>query len=233
MPKRPHSVINVNMVSLPAKGTSVKAISRSASKPSASKTKKLADGVSVVVSKKKVKTSSKKKAKPANKLKSAIEDLKDDADSSRPTDVTSAIDEIRNRVKETDAKRLSVENSDKELTGGVEWGVPGGSGTGAGGPLDIYTMYLLEIKDLVQKNWAYSESLAGADSDLQTLLVFEVLPSGEIRDIWFTEKSGNKYLDESAYKAVMKANPFPPHPVELSRTVVEVPLRFSPKGLLD
>jgi colicin import membrane protein len=231
MPKRAsHSVIRVNMVSRPAKGTPAGIRYRTPVKKSIAKTKKSADGVSL-------KTASaapkKKKVKPSTKAKSAIEKLKSEADASRPSGVLDSIERIKNQVNETDARRLSVENSNKELAVGVESGVQGGTGTGAGLSVDILTLYIYEISDLVQQNWAYSESLAGAKSDLRTSLVFEVMPDGHIRDIWFTEKSGNRYLDESAHKAVMKSNPFPPHPVELSRPMVEVALRFSPKGLLD
>ncbi|MBW1813448.1 MAG: TonB C-terminal domain-containing protein [Deltaproteobacteria bacterium] len=234
IPKRTsHSVIHVNMVARPAKGTPAGTRYRAVLKKSAAKTKKTSEGVSL----KTVSAAPKKKAKSINKKpvthsKSTIEELKNEAEASRPGDVTDAIERIKNQVNETDARRRSVENSDKELAG-VEDGVAGGSGTGAGLSVDILTLYTYEIKDLVQQNWAYSEQLADAKSDLQTFLVFEVLPNGEIRDIWFTEKSGNRYLDESAYKAVIKSKPFPPHPVELSRPVVEVPLRFSPEGLLD
>lgn len=234
MPKRmSHSVIHVNMVARPAKGTPTGTRYRAVLKKSAVKTKKTSDGVSL----KTVSAAPKKKAKSINKKpvtpsKSTIEELKNEAETSRPSGVTNAIERLQNQVNETDAKRLSVENSDKELAG-VEDGVAGGSGTGAGLSVDILTLYKYEISDLVKQNWAYSESLAGAKSDLMTSLVFEVMPNGQIRDIWFTEKSGNRYLDESAHKAIMKSNPFPPHPVELSRPMVEVALRFSPKGLLD
>lgn len=226
---RSHSIINVNVVAMPAKGRPVpaSAIKRAISRKPAKKTKKKSDGVSLVVPKKTVKTSLDKTGK------SPLEKIKDEADKSRPSDVDSAIERIRSEVEAEDERRLSVEDSNKELAVGVESGVRGGSGTGSGGPLDIYSLYLLEIKDIVQQNWAYSESLAGAKSDLQTLLVFEVMPNGDVRDIWFTEKSGNTYLDDSAYKAVIKSKPFPPHPKELSRPTVTVPLRFTPKGLQE
>jgi colicin import membrane protein len=224
-----HSVINANVVALPAKGrpVPVSAIKRAIAKKPVKKTKKKLNGVSLVKPTKKVKTALKKTNK------SPLDKIKDEADESRPSSVDSAIERIRSEVEAEDARRLSVEDSNKELAVGVESGVQGGSGIGSGGPVDIYSLYLLEIKDIVQQNWAYSESLAGAKSDLQTLLVFEVMPNGDIRDIWFTEKSGNTYLDESAYKAVLKSAPFPPYPKELSRPTVTVPLRFTPKGLQE
>ena len=228
------SVIHVNMVTL-HKGQSFRVRNPTTVKKSSAKTKKITEGVSFkavsIAPKKKAKTSLNKKMS-SNDVKNAIERVKNEAEASRPSEVTGAIESIKDQVDKTDANRLSAQNADKELSG-TEPGVQRGSGPGGGSSLDILTLYKFEISDLVQLNWAYSEQLANAKPDLQTRLVFEVMPNGQIRDIWFTEKSGNRYLDESAHKAIMKSNPFPPHPVELSRPMVEVALRFSPKGLLD
>ena len=61
--------------------------------------------------------------------------------------------------------------------------------------------------------------------------VFMVLPSGEVTDIRFTERSGNSYLDESAYKADVKASPVSPHPQGIRELYVTVALRFTPQGI--
>jgi len=73
--------------------------------------------------------------------------------------------------------------------------------------------------------------LAGRQSKLKALLVFKVMPDGEIKDVFFTDRSGDSYLDESAYKAVIKSNPAPPHPKGLVRPFITVGLRFSPEGV--
>jgi colicin import membrane protein len=106
--------------------------------------------------------------------------------------------------------------------------MPGGGGGRAVTLLDIYKV---EIAFQVQRNWAFSESMAGGAKQLQTLIVFKVMPDGEIKDIRFTRKSGNRLLDESAYKAIVKSNPVDPHPAGLRRAYVEVPLRFTPEGI--
>jgi colicin import membrane protein len=66
---------------------------------------------------------------------------------------------------------------------------------------------------------------------MQASLVFRVLPSGEVTDIRFTERSGNSYLDESAYKAIVKAGPVSPHPEGVRALYVTVALRFTPQGI--
>jgi len=52
--------------------------------------------------------------------------------------------------------------------------------------------------------------------------VFKVLPNGEITDIRFTERSNNSYLDESAYKAIVKSSPVAPHPPAIKEGFVVV-----------
>jgi colicin import membrane protein len=58
-----------------------------------------------------------------------------------------------------------------------------------------------------------------------------VMPDGEITDIRFTERSGNAYLDESAYRAIVKANPVSPHPTGIRTPYVTVGVRFTPEGI--
>jgi colicin import membrane protein len=111
-------------------------------------------------------------------------------------------------------------------------GTPGGAG-GEGGKraLEITDLYRIEVAFQVERHWAFSQQLAGDDRTQQASLVFKVLPSGEITDIRFTQKSGNPYLDDSAYKAIVKANPVSPHPEGINVPYVTVGLRFTPEGL--
>jgi colicin import membrane protein len=62
-------------------------------------------------------------------------------------------------------------------------------------------------------------------------LVFKVLPSGEITDIRYTERSNNPYLDDSAYKAIVKSSPVAPHPAIIKAPYVLVAIRFTPEGI--
>ena len=96
--------------------------------------------------------------------------------------------------------------------------------------LDLIDIYKLEVAFQVERHWAFSEQLAGDGRALQASLVFRVLPSGEVTNIRFTERSGNSYLDESAYKAIVNASPVSPHPEGARATYVTVALRFTPQG---
>jgi colicin import membrane protein len=57
------------------------------------------------------------------------------------------------------------------------------------------------------------------------------MPNGEIRDITFMDRSGNQYLDDSAYKAIAKSNPVAPHPTGIHESYVMVGITFGPEGL--
>ena len=97
--------------------------------------------------------------------------------------------------------------------------------------MELTDIYKIEVAFQVERHWAFSEQLAGDGRALQASLVFRVLPSGEVTDIRFTERSGNSYLDESAHKAIVKASPVSPHPEGVRTLYVTVALRFTPQGI--
>ena len=106
-------------------------------------------------------------------------------------------------------------------------------GIGRGGKLGLeqIDIYKIEIASQIQKNWAYSEQLAGGRTDMEAWLVIKIMRNGQIKDIFFETKSGNAYFDESAYKAVQKSNPLPPLPKGYFRYFYDVGLHFTPSGL--
>ncbi len=108
--------------------------------------------------------------------------------------------------------------------------MPGISGIAQQTIASQLTIYKAEIYGRIRKNWAFSEQLIGGVKTLETRLVIKIMPDGEIRDVWFERKSGNKYLDESAYKTVKKSNPLPELPKSV-RPYYELELRFNPSGL--
>jgi colicin import membrane protein len=109
-----------------------------------------------------------------------------------------------------------------------------GSGTGGGGQaaaMNPETAYLYRVADDIQRNWVFSRRLAGNQKNLRAVLFFKIMPDGEIRDIVFETRSGNRYLDESAYKAIVKSNPLRPHPPGIHKPVVIAAYGFTPEGM--
>jgi colicin import membrane protein len=183
--------------------------------------------------KKKAKESLKEKTQDRQKMiDQALSKVQKNVEKPKTDSVQQAIDRLKQKVAETEAKggsggAVGVAGA----TGGGAMGVPGGSGGGGQRELELIDIYRIEVAFQVERNWAYSPQLAGSGRTAQASVVFKVLPNGEITDISFTQESGNSYLDDSAYKAIMKANPVSPHPPELKRPYVVVALRFTPEGV--
>ncbi len=239
--KSPPSFINVSIVTLPTveKGptlydkppiepekhattqkkrstTTAKAIPVAAKKPS--------EAISVQKKMKKPKRSLKKKTfKTAKVVKSAIDNIEKRVEDSRPDQITRAMDRLRDQVKKSgtaEQKKHQGETGSRTL-----------EGTGSTQVLELIVIYQHDIALQIEKNWAFSEQLAGGRTDLVAELAFTVMPSGEISDIWFDKRSGNKYLDDSAKKAIMKSNPVRPHPSGIRKPYMTMGLRFTPKGV--
>ncbi len=183
--------------------------------------------VSVAPKQKKKKRSLKKKTFKREKVvKSALERVEKRVEKSRPDPIKEAL----NRIKE------SVDKGERKNPAAVPSTDNGAHGTqdipGYGKPtLDLLDIYQAEIPYYIQKNWAFSEQLAGGQADLLAVLVIKIMRNGEIKDIWFEQRSGNRYLDESAYKAIQKSTPLPPLPKGITRSFIQVGLRFTPSGL--
>jgi len=90
-------------------------------------------------------------------------------------------------------------------------------------------IFQAEVSVRLKNNWVFSEKLAGETKGLESRLVVKILPNGTITDVWFEKRSGNTYLDNSAYKTVMKSNPLPPLPEGYA--YYHLVLGFTPSGL--
>lgn len=229
-------IMNVSLVSLPKNSGPSKPVA----KPSASKQKKVskkrvtvkvkpAAKPSVAPKKVKKKVSLKKKTYKSEEVKkSTLKKLEKKIESSTSDRIAKAIDKIKSKVDKEKDRAPSNENvvkvpESKSLVG---------DGEVSGGKLaEIIDIYRVEVAYQVQQNWAFPEQLADGRSDLQTLLVFKVMPNGEIRDLFFTDRSGNSHFDESAFRAVMKSDPVDSHPRSVSEPYVQMGLRFTPEGI--
>lgn len=96
---------------------------------------------------------------------------------------------------------------------------------------EIIFIYRVEVAYKIQQNWEFPEQLADGSSYFQTMLVFKVMPNGEIKDLFFSGKSGISIFDKSAFQAIMKANPVDPHPKSVSVPYIQMGLRFTPEGM--
>jgi len=224
-------VINVSMVTLadpamvesPAKATSRTVPQTSGLKP------RVSSPESAPPAQKRSKASFKKKTFKSSKVvKSAIDQLEETVEETRSDPLKEALERLKKEVGEAPPPRPA-----KPAANAVEKrsGLVGGSVVGNRKVLELLDIYRVEIASRVEKQWAFPASLAGKQEGLVVYLAFNVLPDGTITDIWFDQRSGNRHLDESAKKAVMKSNPVQPHPESLSLPYVTVGLRFTPEGV--
>jgi colicin import membrane protein len=250
-PRFRSGVVNVSLVSLPSAGPPAGGPAPAPAKPEpvvkkppqkpavkipepkpVPAVKKPPKAVSLAPKKAKPKKSMKKKTLDRSKLiDSAIDRIEKKVEKTETDSVASAIEELKRKVAASESQKGSgsVGSAAKSATGAV--GPTGGSGTGGARVQESILIYQAEIQYQIQKNWAFSQQLAGENTELEAILAIKVLRNGEIEDIWFDKKSGNVYLDDSAYKAVVKSNPLPPLPNDYVRPYYKIGLRFGPKGL--
>ena len=229
------SVIDVDLVSLPDASPggrpSAPAGRQEAPSPAAAVPPKPSRAVAVPTEKApvdQVKTALKKKTyQPDQSVEKAIARLEKQAakqkDQGPPSDsVAQAISRMKQAEQDS---RQSVK-------------VSGAGGSGAGGgviggrsrkELEAIDVYKLEIRYHILKNWVFSSQLAGNDKELRTVIGITIAADGHITDTWFDHRSGNRYYDDSAHKAVLKSNPLPRLPQGFKTYTVG--LEFTPSDL--
>ena len=249
-PRLGSGVVNVSLVSLPSSGPDSAGTAAAVVKPKPAEKKppqkpavkvpepkpvpavqKPPKAVSLAPKKTKPKKSLKKKTLDRSKMiDSALDRIEKKVEKTETDSVTSAIEQLKRKVAASESQpRTGGGASGKAGTGAV--GPAGGSGAGGARVQESILIYQAEIQYQIQKNWAFSQQLGGDSTQLEAVLAIKVLRNGEIEDIWFDKKSGNAYLDESAYRALVKSNPLPPLPKDYMRPFYKVGLRFGPKGL--
>ena len=245
------SVINVTMVSFPSRGPEAKPAAPAAPKAETPAEKKIPEPApkekppvpvvqekpvppppkpeAVSIAQKtepvKPKESLKKKTfKPDKVVESAVKRIEARAESTKPDPLAQALA----RLKKDVAKGRPNPSVESELPAGSGSSAGGEGGSEVGTIWEVYANTV--VKEEVRKNWAFSEQLAGNIQNAEASLVITIAPSGQIEDIWFETKSGNAYLDESAYRAVKKSNPLPPLPAG-RKSSLSVGLFFTPAGV--
>jgi colicin import membrane protein len=230
------AAINVNLVTLPDSGipgiSGSKTTFKTPEQPLTQKSlKKPSKMVSLYPERKKVKKSLKKKTFKSDKvLKSAITEIKKKVNESKPKPLSDALNRLQREVDQAGPARRLKKKQTNQVTG-VNTDMYGRPGGEMGKAPEIMQIYNAEIAWQIKKNWVFSEDFAGNSADLEAALAIKIMPNGEIKEIWFDKKSGNSFLDDSAYKAIMKSNPLPPLPKGYLLPYYTVGLNFGPKGI--
>ncbi len=92
----------------------------------------------------------------------------------------------------------------------------------AGSRSDEYNAF---IQSRVKGNWALPSALWPKDN-VETIIEVRILRNGMVERINFEKRSGNRYFDDSAMKAVQKSMPFPPFLEGMMDNYIERGIRF-------
>ncbi len=154
-----------------------------------------------------------KKAKPADAEK----------------EYSTALDKIRDKVGDQRREEALARIRENLAGGGGSGGAAagaGGPGTGPGGdgggvgpgggrianlPLN-YRMYYQAIEQKIKGNWnlALPRGVLEDMRGMEVVIGITIGSDGEITEVTFEQKTGNIYLDDSAFRAVKKSSPLPP-----------------------
>lgn len=185
--------------------------------------------VSLAPKKWKPKTSLKEKTfKTSTAVKHAIRELEKKTHRLHEKELASALARLKKEVR----RQGPAVGLQREAAAGKAFpGAADGQSGLSPRALQQIDIYKTEVAYEIQKHWAFSDQLFGDKPGLETVLVIKILPDGTISDIWFEKRSGNRYLDESAYRAVQKSNPLPRLPEGYLRPFYNLGLVFTPSGL--
>jgi len=145
----------------------------------------------------------------------AIERLRSEKEARQ---VSSVIEGIRRRV--TISSSGAVETSEAS------------SGGASSGVMSIkFKLYYNLIWQRIRSVWVLPDEALAGKKNLEAIIAIRIAKDGQIEDIQFEKKSGNSYLDESAIRAIKKANPLPPLPPGMDGEKFDVGVRFTPSDL--
>jgi TonB family protein len=123
-------------------------------------------------------------------------------------DVRSRIDALRDKMSASDPAPATTAPTTSS-------GVQGARASGIRGTLQMlrFTAYKNKVWAHVKANWIVPPSLKGRD--LTVIASVTIDRDGNILEHWIEEPSGNSIFDQSAIRALLRANPLPAVPSEI------------------
>ncbi len=231
------NAIDVNLISISkaggGKSGSIAALKKTPEKPVTVKKPKPKKEAKKKIAKqpeKKIKKTPPKKTIPKKKTKEANKIVKKEKNTkANLAKVADAIEKIKQSItKNQPSDNPANSTSDtKKGEGGFSSQKIGRPGSIIG---NIVSAYQAEVAWRIERNWFFSEQTTGKQN-IKTVLIIEIMKNGEIKEVYFETKSGSPYLDESAYKAVLKSNPLPPLPDAFGVSSYKLGLTFTPSGI--
>jgi colicin import membrane protein len=85
--------------------------------------------------------------------------------------------------------------------------------------------YIGAVWSKVKQNWTMPQALM-PEQNITTIIDVRISRSGALENAGFEKRSGNRYFDDSALRAVKKSSPFPPLPRWIMDNSIEIGIRF-------
>jgi colicin import membrane protein len=140
------------------------------------------------------------------------------------------------KPKSTGKDEKTSGSSDSELHSLVKGGTgTGRGGTGPGGfssqlQLDIenfeFSYYLVAVRNKVSSNWSPPAGLVAPSGVVRVVVFFRIMRDGKISDLAVESPSSVGLFDQSALRAVLRAQPFPPLPRRFAENSLGVHFGF-------
>jgi TonB family protein len=124
-------------------------------------------------------------------------------------------------------RKVAVEDVEKKVAsrgtaGEGSGGLPGGSSEQGG------SIYPGVVKAKIMKEWALPENLPKEGKGLEAIIVIIIgRNDGKVKKSWVEKSSGNPLYDQMAMRAIKKAEPFPPIPLECPDDTFSI--KFTPE----
>jgi colicin import membrane protein len=122
--------------------------------------------------------------------------------------VEKAMEKIRQRVSSSAPTSAVTQNQPGEAEMGMKMKI-----------------YYATIWARIKNQWVLPQSILPRENT-EVVVYAKILRSGAVRDLGFEKRSGNRYFDESAMKAIRKASPLPPLPEWVRDSSIEIGIRF-------
>jgi TonB family protein len=116
-------------------------------------------------------------------------------------------------------------NTPGPLGGGLQ-----ARGEGGGDFAGRYPWYVQAVQRLISQNWLQNTIDPVARGRSHAVATFTINRDGTIKNIRITEPSGNASFDNSAQRALLNIDRFPPLPPDYSGNHVDVTFDFLPPG---
>jgi TonB family protein len=89
--------------------------------------------------------------------------------------------------------------------------------------------YYSKIWQKIKNEWTLSENRLQEMAGLETIITVKIGRDGKVQKLCYEKRSGNALYDDMAWRAIYKAEPFPPFPSEIKEDTVEIGIRFMPE----